>query len=761
MVLAGVLVLISSVAAELRADAPAAGLGPLIDAVVKQALERGQMAGCVVVVGRREGVLFERAYGNRRVEPETIPMTVDTVFDMASLTKPIATATSVMILVERGQLRLQDKIADFIPEFAAHGKGEITIEQLLIHSAGLIPDNALQDYVDGWSSAKPNICKLEPLTPPGTVFKYSDVGFILLGKIVEQVAGKPVDTFAEEEIFAQLGMHETGYLPTDELKRRAATTEQRDGEWLVGVVHDPRAASMGGVAGHAGLFGTAHDLVFYAQMMLGGGRLNDVQILGPATVAEMTRPRNIDGNLRGLGWDMGSVYSRNRGETMSARAYGHGGFTGTAMWIDPQLDLFVIFLSNRLHPDGEGEVNSLAGRIGTIAAGAIGKAPTESSDAAGVGPVRLGIDVLSADKFNLLLGKRIGLITNHTGCDSHGTSTAKLLHQAEGVQLVSLFSPEHGIAGALDVNRIDDAIDQDLGVPVYSLYGESRQPSSKQLAEVDALVFDIQDIGTRFYTYIATMGLAMEAAAESGREFIVLDRPNPIDGVTLEGPVRDVESESFVSFHTLPVRHGMTVGELARMFVAERKLDLKLTVIPLEGWQRSDYWHSTGLTWNNPSPNMRSETAAVLYPGIGLLETTNVSVGRGTDTPFQVMGAPWIHERGLAAAVNRANPPGVRVIPVRFMPTSSKFAGEICGGLTFVITDWEAFRPLELGLVVARSLRSRYPQQWDAQRYNRLLSNQQVYERLLAGEDVASIRSSVDEQLQAFRVRRQPFLLYP
>jgi len=747
-------------------------MAPLIDAAVQRALARGEMAGCVVVVGRQDGIVFEQAYGNRRVEPNVAPMTLDTVFDMASLTKPLATATSVMILVERGELRLQDKVADYMPEFAANGKDQVTIEQLMVHSAGLIPDTSVDDYRDGWASAKPKICELKPLTPPGTAFKYSDVGYILLGKIVEQVAGKPVNEFAQEEIYTKLGMTETGYLPPADLKARAATTERRDGKWLVGVVHDPRAALMGGVAGHAGLFSTAHDLARYAQLMLGGGRLGDVRILGAATVAEMTRPRNIDGNKRGLGWDMGSVYSRNRGETMSQRAFGHGGFTGTAMWIDPDLDLYVIFLSNRLHPDGVGEVNNLAGRIGTIAAGAI----DDGGHAVWTGrlsdqpetemetkheQVRLGIDVLAAHKFDLLEGKRVGLITNQTGRDHNGVATAKLLHDAQGVKLAALFSPEHGIAGALDVNKIADSTDTTLGVPVYSLYGQRRKPTSKQLNGIDVLVFDIQDVGARFYTYIATMGLAMEAAAETGREFMVLDRPNPINGVSIEGPLLDEGRASFVAYHRLPVRHGMTVGELARMFAAERKLELRLTVVPLDGWRRSDYWYDTGLAWVNPSPNMRSETAAVLYPGIGLLETTNLSVGRGTDTPFEVMGAPWIRQRELAERVNRAKPAGVRVVPIRFTPTCSKFAGESCGGLNFVITDWKTFRSFELGLVVARALASQHPADWDAKPYLKLLGNAAVYHRLIEGDEVASILNSVDVETQAFRARRRPFLLYP
>ncbi len=309
------LVLATSVvpAAQVFAGGMNPAMGPLIDAAVARALAKGEMAGCVVAVGRRDGIVFERAYGNRRVEPDVAPMTLDTVFDMASLTKPLATATSVMILVERGELRLQDKVADYIPDFAANGKDQVTIEQLMVHSAGLVPDTAVEDYRDGWASAKAKICELKPLTPPGTAFKYSDVGYILLGKIVEQVAGKPLNEFAKDEIYAKLGMSDTGYLPPAELRARAATTEKRDDQWLTGVVHDPRAALMGGVAGHAGLFSTSHDLARFAQMMLHNGRLGDVRILGAATVAEMTRPRDIGGDKRVSGLGHGQcVFAQSR-----------------------------------------------------------------------------------------------------------------------------------------------------------------------------------------------------------------------------------------------------------------------------------------------------------------------------------------------------------------------------------------------------------------------------------------------------------------
>ena len=735
-----------------------------IDQAVERSMDEGNMAGCVVLIGRRAGIVFEKAYGDRSVEPEKEEMTTDTVFDMASLTKPVATATCIMLLVERGQLKLDDKVAKYIPDFARNGKEDITVEQLLVHSSGLIPDNPMADFEKGWESAAAKVSDLKPLYKPGTTFKYSDNNFILLGKIIEAVAGKPQDEFAKEEIFVKLGMNDSGYLPSEELQARSASTEKTEGKWLKGTVHDPRAAKMDGVAGHAGLFSTAQDMAIYAQMMLQDGRYDDMQVLAADTVKDMTTTRDVGNNKRGLGWDKRSAYSRNRGRTMSDRAYGHGGFTGTATWIDPGLDLYVIFLSNRLHPDGKGEVNSLAGRIGSYAAAAIVRPCPDcgEADADGelAGAVRLGIDVLKRDDFKLLDGKRVGLITNHTGVDSTGKTTIDLLHDAENVKLVALFSPEHGIRGELDVSNIDDTVDEKTGVPVYSLYGKSRKPSKEQMDKLDVLVFDIQDIGARFYTYTSTMGLGMEAAAEAGKKFVVLDRPNPIGGEIIEGPMLDEGGESFVAHHRLPVRHGMTIGELARMFAAERKLDIDMTIVEMEGWKRNMYLFDTGLEWKNPSPNMRSLRAAVLYPGIGMMEFTNISVGRGTETPFELMGAPWIRERELADAVNMALLTGVRVVPIRFTPTASKFPKEECGGLSFVITDWNAFRSFDLGLTVASAMRELHPDDWEPERWMRLLGNKNVYDRLLKGDDVAEILADVDEDLAKFRERKKKYELY-
>jgi uncharacterized protein YbbC (DUF1343 family) len=740
-----------------------AAVDPALEGQIDQAVERsiddGNMAGCVVLVGRKAGIVFEKAYGYRTIEPKKEKMTIDTVFDMASLTKPVATATALMLLVERGQLNLADKAVKFFPEFGRNGKEDITIEQLLVHSSGLIPDNPLEDFENGWDSAATKVYDLKPLSKPGTAFKYSDNNFLLLGKIVEQVAGKPENEFVAKEIFEKLGMNETGYLPDEKLQARAASTERTEGKWLKGQVHDPRAAKMGGVAGHAGLFSTARDMAIYATMMLQRGRYDDVQILEAETVDDMTATREVGNNKRGLGWDKRSAYSRNRGRSMSDRAFGHGGFTGTAMWIDPGLDLYVIFLSNRLHPDGIGEVNSLAGRIGAFACAAIVQPDNvQATDA--LNPVLLGIDVLQRDEFKLLDGKRVGLITNQSGRNSNGVSTIDLMSKAKNFKLVALFSPEHGIRGVLDQSKIEDSTDEATGLPIFSLYGERRAPSKEQLELLDVLVFDVQDVGARFYTNTSTMGLALKAAADAGKKFVVLDRPNPIGGDIIEGPMLDKGEESFVAHHQLPIRYAMTIGELARMFEKELNIDADLSVVPMEGWKRSMYLFDTNLPWTYTSPNMRSLRAAVLYPGIGMLEFTNLSVGRGTDTPFEVMGAPWIKERELAAAVNAAQLPGVRVISLRFTPTASKFAGEECGGLSFIITDWNAFRSFDLGLTIATSLRKLHRDQWEPERWMRLLGNKEVYRRVMEGDDPAEILSIVNEQTSEFRERRKKYDLY-
>jgi uncharacterized protein YbbC (DUF1343 family) len=374
--------------------------------------------------------------------------------------------------------------------------------------------------------------------------------------------------------------------------------------------------------------------------------------------------------------------------------------------------------------------------------------------------VKTGIDVLAAEGFVRLKGRRVGLITNHTGRAADGTPTIDLLHKAEGVKLVALFSPEHGIRGDVD-EKVGDTIDAKTGLPVYSLYGERRKPTAETLKGIDTLVYDIQDIGCRFYTYISTLGLALEAAKEHGMRVVVLDRPNPIGGLAVEGPIRDAGRGSFVAYHELPVRHSLTVGELATLFNADRKLKVDLDVVRVSGWRRGDHFDRTGMTWRNPSPNMRHLTAALLYPGIGLLETTNVSVGRGTERPFEWIGAPWIDGRRLALELNKLELPGVRFIPVSRTPVSSTHKGAACDGVDIIAIDWSKVSPVRLGLQVAVTLRALYPDKWQTKNFDRLLVHKATFEGLLAGKSVAELEQGWVKELDAFRKRRAEILLYP
>lgn len=374
-------------------------------------------------------------------------------------------------------------------------------------------------------------------------------------------------------------------------------------------------------------------------------------------------------------------------------------------------------------------------------------------------PVATGIDVLRQHGFQPLHGRRLGLITNHTGLSQDGQATADLLHIAPGLELVALFGPEHGIRGKLDEN-VPDGRDEKTGLPVYSLYGARNRPAAAQLAGLDTLVYDIQDIGTRFYTYISTLGLCMEEAAKHRLRFVVLDRPNPLGGMDVEGPLADADKLGFTAYHPIPIRHGLTVGELAKLFHTEKNLHLDLQVIPAENWRRADFWDTTGLAWVNPSPNMRSLTEALLYPGIGLLESTNISVGRGTDTPFEVIGAPWIEARKLAAALNARELPGVRFVPLRYTPRSSVHEGKLCGGVNIIITTRNRFVPVYTGMTIAETLRHLYPAQWEAHRFGALLVNQAALSAFLAGASAESLVRGWHKEIEAFRRRRKPHLIY-
>jgi uncharacterized protein YbbC (DUF1343 family)/CubicO group peptidase (beta-lactamase class C family) len=745
--------------ADLRASLPSAVPSELgldtgrlarIESAVERAIAAGKVPGAVVLVGRRGKVTYAVALGRRAVEPGAEPMTRETVFDLASLTKPLATATSIMILVEQGKLRLDDTLARLLPEFDNHGKGAITVEQLLRHRSGLLADNPLGDYADGPDGAWKRLAELDLTNPPGARFRYSDVNYLVLGRLVERISGQRLDRFAAAHIFGPAGMSDTGFRPIGEAPGaavspdRIAPTERADGVMLRGVVHDPRARALGGVAGHAGLFGTADDLAVFAARFLGG------QIVAPATVRLMTEPgATPPRERRGLGWDIDTGYSAPRGSLFGPKSFGHTGFTGTGLWIDPDTETFVILLTSRLHPDGKApSPTALRAEVATLAAAAIVD-----------GPVACGVDVLARDGFGPLRGKRIGLVTNHTGRTRLGLSTIDVLHRAPEVKLVRLFSPEHGIRGLVDA-EVADSRDEATGLPIVSLYGKTRKPSPESLEGIDVLVYDIQDVGARFYTYISTLGLVLEAAGARGVPVVVLDRPNPIGGIAVAGPVRDADLESFIAYHALPVRHGMTVGELARLFNGVRRLNVELTVVGCEGWRRADYYDRTGLLWVNPSPNMRSLTEALLYPGVALLEATNLATGRGTDTPFERIGAPWIEPRALAQALAARQVPGVRFVPIRFTPSERQYTGRECGGVQIAIDDWSRFDPLQLGITLAVTLRALYPYDWDPAGFLRLVADRATHDALLAGRDPVAILALWEPELAEFLKVRAQYLIY-
>ncbi len=821
-----------------------------IDALVEADIKDKKLPGAVVLVGHKGKIVFRKAYGNRSLVPTVEPMTVDTIFDLASLTKVVATATSIMILVEQGKLRLNDTIGKFIPDIDDERARSVTIQQLLTHVSGYAPDFDLREKWTGRDGMLAALKKEKLRSPPGIKFVYSDIGFIVLGEIFLRVSSVgnlfvDLDTRALS-LFSPIGMKDTSFrnlaaqtpieriAPTENIKGQnsylGSKFEGNEGTGnriLRGKVHDPTAYRMDGIAGHAGLFSTADDLSRFCQMLLNGGvapsngsepraiatgfrdqggknsgngAKNPVatapgsdRIMSAQTIARMTAPIVVSetGETRGLGWDINTAFSSNRGELFPLGSFGHTGFTGTSIWIDRVSQTFVIFLSNRVHPDGKGDVTPLRAKVATVVASAIEDTPIEAFRLAEsiygsqvapqiekfktqnaklqsqpttdhrplTTPVLNGIDILERDKFKQIEGLKIGLVTNHTGRNLAGKQTIDILKEAPNVKLMALFSPEHGIRGLAD-EKVGDSVDEKTGLPIYSLYGETRRPKPEQLKDLDAVVYDIQDIGTRFYTYTATLKNVMEEAAKVGKPVFVLDRPNPITGNAVEGPIADESQLSFTAAHTTPVRYGMTIGELGTMMNAERKIGADLRVIKMEGWSRAMWFDETGQTWVNPSPNMRSLTEATLYPGIGLLETTNVSVGRGTDTPFELIGSPWIDGQKLAKYLNERNLRGVRFVPIRFKPSASTFKAEDCGGVNIIITNRDAFNSVRTGIEIAAALRKLYPSDWQVDKYGRLLVNAEIHDMMKRGDSPENIEKAINSKNDDFAKRRASYLLY-
>ena len=764
----------------------------VLDPIVNDAIAQHQIPGAVLIVGHDGQIVYRKAYGSVALEPRREAMTLDAIFDCASLTKVLATTTAIMQLWEQGKFRMNDPVAKYLPEFGQNGKQDITIRQLLIHYSGLPEDLDLASKWEGKDTAYRMAFQVAPERPPGSAFVYSDVNFIVLGALVERISGQSLDEYSARHIFDPLGMKETRFLPPASWLPRIAPTEEDENHHLLrGAVHDPTARRMGGVAGHAGVFSNAEDLAVFAQALLDGGR----GVLTSATVAKMTAPQQpVNGtSLRGFGWDIDSPFSTNRGELLPVGGFGHTGFTGTSLWIDPSTKTYIVLLANAVHmnvvpPREKGSAVALRTRVATAVAAVLALDPSEAEKMRVAtitgynemqsaarklqtrnGTVKTGIDVLEETGFTALHPSKggaprgIGLLTNQTGIDSNGRRTIDILVNVPGISLDAIFSPEHGVAGTLDTTDVRNSKDSATGIAVYSVYGASdaaRRPPADILRRLDAVVIDVADVGARFYTYEATVGYFLEAAAKADIEVVVLDRPNPITGSFVQGPVSDEGQEKFTNYFPEPLRHGMTMGELAKMCNAERHIGARLTVVPMQDWQRGDWFDSTGLPWVNTSPNLRSLTEATLYPGVAMIEGTNVSVGRGTDTPFEVIGAPWMKARQLAAYLNERGIQSVRFVPIVFTPSSSNFAGERCEGVNLIVLDRNMLDATELGVELASALHRLYANDFKLEKMADLLVNQSVFDAIAAGEDPRRIAEDWQPRLDVFLQMREKYLLY-
>ncbi len=712
-----------------------------LDALLRDAVATGQTASAALVVLRRGKVLYRGGAGG--AGPGSI-------FDLASVTKVAATAPAVMWLAEQGKLRLQDPASKHVKLTTSADKKAITVQQLLLHTSGL-PSVV-------WAGKKPDsgrklvmsrIRKARMKFSPGARFGYSDTGYIVLGEMVDAVAGKRLDALAHARIYRPLGMCSTGFNPPASKHSRVITpwpTGDKKGQ-----VYDPLAARLDGVAGHAGLFSSADDMARFGQMMLNGGVLQGARVLTAATVAKMARPRTIPGRkrARGLGWD----FARESLGRFSKKAHGHGGFTGTSLWIEPRHKLVVVLLTNRTRLTPTPSVSRLRRRIHDAVLGALGAAPRR--------PLLTGLDRLAASGFAALKGRRVGLITNRSAVDRRGRWIVDVMLAAPSVKLEALFVPEHGLSAKQD-RRIKDSLLKrgKRRIPVHSLFGPRRRPDSAALAGVDTLVFDVPTVGCRYYTYLSTMGWAMEVAARRGLRFVVLDRPDPLGGRVVQGPLSSRARQTSTNYHPLPVRYGMTVGELARHFARLRRIKVKLKVIRVTGWRRGQMFPHQGLPWRNPSPNIRSWRQALLYGGVGMVEGTNVAVGRGTDSPFQIVGAPWIRGIDLARELNRHKVPGVYWVATRFTPASSRHRRKLCQGARVVLLDPGALDPALLGVSIASSLRRLYPRDWQTKNLYKLISHAPTTRAVLAGGEAKDLPALWKADLQRFLKLRRKSLLY-
>lgn len=664
-----------------------------LDAAVKEA----GAPGAAALVGRGGEVLFRGASGHRQLRPGKRPATVDTLYDLASLTKVICTTTVIFQLRDAGKLDLDQPLGEHVPL----GWGaEVTFRHVLTHTAGLPPLlPGLKDKVKNLAGAVAEIAKVELRATPGSRRVYSDLGFITLAQIVELIERDTFDRICAKRIFEPIGLKNTGFNPPKVWREDCAATE--DCPWrkkiMVGEVHDENAYAVGGVSGHAGLFSNVDDLGRFCVALL------EDKVLPKATLDEIAKLTHVPFYpWQALGWKVDPWAGGSEGHLASRQAIGHTGWTGTSMWIDRDSGHYAVLLSNTCHPSRDARDNPTLRKVfhRAVAAALYEKRAN----------VHTGIDRIPWNTFEDLAGKRTAVLTHLAAVDQLGRDTMAVLGLREGLAPRRIFTPEHGLRGAAEAGEL--VTGQQGTTETISLYGEQKAPTPAQLADIDVFVVHLQDIGARYYTYIATMKACLEACAAAGKPVMVLDRPNPLGGEIIEGPLPG-HTDKLVCAVPTPVRHGLTIGEMAQFLQQSDPglAKLSLNVLPLDGWRPALGWDATALPWVPPSPNMPSAETALIYVGTCLIEGTNLNEGRGTETPFQLLGAPWLDPERVLALLEHEAALGAALRPAQYTPRSlpgraakPAHMDTACQGIEIRVADLALLRPFRLACGLLRAI---------------------------------------------------------
>lgn len=702
--------------------------------------------GAVACLGHRDAITFLDAYGARCRVPANEPALPETLYDLASLTKVVATTTAILALMEQQQLDIDQPVNELVPLSNLRG---VRVRHLLTHTSGLPAHKDFYREVSSADAMLQRIATLQLDWSPGTRRRYSDFGFMLLARIVSLVARDTFDAFCARTLFAPLGMADTMFNPSPPLRARAAATEQCAwrGRMLQGEVHDENAAAMGGVSGHAGLFSTAPDLAKFCRALLEGKLLKD------STLDLMLRRGQVPGYAwQGLGWKLDGWMSGNEGYLPSRWSFGHTGWTGTSLWLDRDTGRYAILLSNTCHPVRTNRDNVSLRQVFHIP---VSRAwyPRRTN-------VQTGLDQLAVDDYDALRGKQVGLLTNVAAVNATGLQAQHILRDAPGVQLRHLFGPEHGLRTQAEAGA---SVASEAGeIPITSLYGDRTTPSPEELAKLDLLVVDLPDVGARYYTYAATLLDCMKACAAANKPVIVLDRPNPLGGEILEGPVAQVYGRN-VCVAPIPVRHGMTLGELAQFMHRDLAVPGPAPrVIPADNWPRELMWYESGLPWRPPSPNLPDADTTLLYIGNALFEGVNISEGRGTGQPFQLIGAPWIDPARVLEHFEAAYATGIEITPATFTPrpitgksSSPRFNGEICQGFHFALYDRDAARPFMMTVALLRAIARTHGQQLEfLPFFDTLAGGPWLREQILAETSLEGVARECARQCAEFEPRR-------